>query len=52
MADSKEDSDTLIAENKAKIIIGEEPVDEWDNVIKHYREIYGDKYVELGDSTV
>jgi putative aldouronate transport system substrate-binding protein len=47
VADAKEDTDTLLTENKAKIILGEAPVDEWDNVIKHYKEIYGDKYVEL-----
>ena len=44
---SKTDAETLRDENIVKIVLGEEPVDEWDNVIAKYRSIYGDKYIEL-----
>ena len=44
---SLQDAITLITENKAKIILGDKSVDEWDKVIEQYRKMFGDKYIEL-----
>ncbi|NJD01198.1 MAG: extracellular solute-binding protein [Ruminiclostridium sp.] len=40
------DMETLIKENEQKIIMGQTSADEWDNVIKKWREIGGDIFLK------
>ncbi len=42
-----QDAETLIQEAKVKIILGERPIEDWDRVIRQYRGMFGDKYIEL-----
>jgi putative aldouronate transport system substrate-binding protein len=43
---AQQDADTLIQENKVKIILGQGQLDDWDKVIDQYKKLYGTNYVE------
>lgn len=40
------DGETFMAENLAKIFTGQTSIDEWDNIIKQYRSMHGDGFIE------
>ncbi|NJD01168.1 MAG: extracellular solute-binding protein [Ruminiclostridium sp.] len=45
------DRDTFIKENETKILMGQMSVDQWDNIIKQWREMGGDEYLkEIGQA--
>lgn len=43
---TKADADALVDEYRTRIIIGEESIDEWDNVMAKYKDMFADSFTE------
>ncbi|MCI3920743.1 hypothetical protein MO973_10925 [Paenibacillus sp. TRM 82003] len=44
---SQQDAETLMMENRTKIILNHSPVDSWDQTMEEYANIYGKAYSEI-----
>jgi putative aldouronate transport system substrate-binding protein len=43
---TKADADALLDETRTRIIIGEQSIDEWDDFLTTYREMYADEFIK------
>jgi hypothetical protein len=43
----QQEAQTYIIENKIQLIIGKKSVDEWDEIIEQYAQMYGNDYIEI-----
>lgn len=44
---AREEGKTMMSEAITKILIGQRPISDWDNIVKQYKEIFADEYTKL-----